>query len=119
MCIGACAEEQIMLAHVLQVGLDDLSAVVGMMDLDTIDGYLCTQLVEQGSIRVVVVDSWIAATSVTVARPLTMFPLIRDCGGTDSLAESYTDVEWESSSEQPKTAWFPLALSTCSLANTS
>src|ERR1700693_5566329 len=41
-----------MLLDVLQIGLDGLLAVIGMVHLDAVDGDLCAQAIEQGGIVV-------------------------------------------------------------------
>src|SRR5689334_7369689 len=47
MRIRAGAAEQTMLMHIFQVGLDNLLAVVGMIDLNAVDRKLGAHLIEQ------------------------------------------------------------------------
>src|SRR5947207_4096397 len=46
-CVRAGAEQQIMFVDVFEIGFNDFTAVVGMIDFDAIDGNLSTHLVEQ------------------------------------------------------------------------
>src|SRR5450759_1551272 len=50
MRVRAGAQQQMMLAHIFQVGFDDLGAMVWMVDLDTINRYLRTHLIQQRSV---------------------------------------------------------------------
>src|ERR1700726_1936717 len=44
------AQEQVVLAYILQIRLDDLGTVIGVIHLDAIERDLCSHLIEQSGI---------------------------------------------------------------------
>ena len=85
MRVGAGAEQQVVLAHVFQVGLDHFRAVVRVVDFDAVKGNFGAHLVEQGiellaqdGVRVVMLTGDSRTTAQAVARKDQEIVALRD-----------------------------------------